>query len=91
MECKQSQFLVRKCVSIFYLISFTSFSLGSLDPTLLPGHLKPFGDHMAPMPLEETEEIPDAKTFFQKYVLPSRPIVFRGAAKKFKAFSKWTD
>ncbi len=46
---------------------------------------------MAPMPLEETEEIPDAKTFFQEYVLPSRPIVFRGAAKKFKAFSKWTE
>ena len=46
---------------------------------------------MDPLPLEETEDIPDARTFFEKYVLPMRPIVFRNAAKKFGAFSKWTE
>ncbi len=46
---------------------------------------------MDPKPVEESEEIPDAKTFFEKYVLPSRPIVFRGAAKKSNAFSHWTE
>eukprot|EP00794_Sanderia_malayensis_P019469 gene19469-21392_t len=70
------------------LISFVS---ATVDPKLLPGHLKPFGAHTTPEPVEETEIIPDAKTFFNEYVLPSRPIVFRGAAKKFKAYSLWTE
>eukprot|EP00794_Sanderia_malayensis_P019472 gene19472-21395_t len=70
------------------LISFVS---ATIDPKLLPGHLKPFGAHMSPEPVEESEEIPDAKTFFNEYVLPSKPIVFRGAAKKFKAYSHWTE
>eukprot|EP00794_Sanderia_malayensis_P019470 gene19470-21393_t len=46
---------------------------------------------MKPEAVEESEEIPDAKTFYNEYVLPSRPIVFRGAAKKFKAFSHWNE
>eukprot|EP00794_Sanderia_malayensis_P019471 gene19471-21394_t len=70
------------------LISFVS---ATVDPKLLPGHLKPFGAHTTPEPVEETEIIPDAKTFFNEYVLPSRPIVFRGAAKKFKAYSLWNE
>ena len=56
-----------------------------------PGHLKPFGEHAEPMPLEEMEDIPDAKTFLEKYVFPSRPVVFRNAAKKFPAYKLWTE
>eukprot|EP00794_Sanderia_malayensis_P019468 gene19468-21391_t len=70
---------------------FLSYVSATTDPKLLPGHLKPFGAHTSPEPVEESEIIPDAKTFFDQYVLPSRPIVFRGAAKKFKAYSLWTE
>ena len=62
-----------------------------MEQVIPPGHMKPFGDHMDPLPLEETENIPDAKTFFEKYVLEMRPIVFRNAAKKFRAFTEWTE
>ena len=70
---------------------FSSNVFGGLEEAVPVGHMKPFGAHMDPMPLEETEDIPDAKTFFEDYVLKMRPIVFRNAAKKFRAFSEWTE
>eukprot|EP00112_Aurelia_sp_Birch-Aquarium-sp1_P014112 Seg3021.3 transcript_id=Seg3021.3/GoldUCD/mRNA.D3Y31 product="JmjC domain-containing protein 5" protein_id=Seg3021.3/GoldUCD/D3Y31 len=65
--------------------------LASVEQMIPPGHLKPFGEHAEPMPLEEMEDIPDAKTFMEKYVFPSRPVVFRNAAKKFPAYKLWTE
>jgi hypothetical protein len=29
--------------------------------------------------------------FFEDYVIPGRPVVFKGAAKEFPAFQRWTD
>ena len=32
-----------------------------------------------------------ADEFHENYVIPGKPLIFKGAAKKFEAFSKWTD
>ena len=68
-------------------------SCQSVTDTVLPGHLKPLGSHRDPDPVDEVQvdEIPSPQDFYEKYVKPSRPLVFRGAAKKFPAFTKWTD
>ncbi|XP_065063721.1 uncharacterized protein LOC135690182 [Rhopilema esculentum] len=76
---------------ISLLIAAIGLAHAGIENVIPPGHLEPFGSHMDPMPLEETENIPDAKTFFEKYVLPMRPIVFRNAAKKFPAYKLWTE
>ena len=58
----------------------------------LPGHLQPLGSHRDPEgPLEEVQGFPDAQIFFEKYVTGSKPVVFKDAAKKIPAYSKWTD
>ena len=57
-----------------------------------PGHLEPLGSHQPPLGLiHNTDFVPSSQDFFQQYALPGEPVVFKGAAKKMPAFSKWTD
>eukprot|EP00117_Sycon_ciliatum_P033883 scpid40626/ scgid25973/ JmjC domain-containing protein 7; Jumonji domain-containing protein 7 len=65
-------------------------------PTGVPelvGHLKPFGfQRPAEYPIDEVID-PYSLTpeqFYTQYVEAVRPVVFRGAAKHFKAYSEWT-
>ena len=61
--------------------------------TTLPGHMQPLGSHRPADPVDEVEVdgMPSPQEFWEKYVKVSRPLVFRGAAKRFPAFTKWTD
>ena len=65
-----------------------------LSETVVPvGHLKPLGSHRPPETnlVDDLEEMPSPQDFWRKYVLPSRAVVLRGAAKHAKAFTEWTD
>lgn len=57
-----------------------------------PGHLEPLGSHQPPLgSIEITDFVPSSPDFFEQYALPGEPVLFKGAAKKMPAFSKWTD
>ena len=56
--------------------------------------LRSFEEHSPPsneIVVEKLESLPDPEIFYQKYVLPGRPVVFSGAAKSLPAFNLWTD
>ncbi len=57
------------------------------------GHLQPLGAHRDPDPVPEftAENYPTPEEFWKKFVKPSKPAVFRGAAKEFAGYTKWTD
>ena len=57
--------------------------------SLLPGHMKPFGSEGPFFHLPEIEEFPSPIIFFNKYVIPSIPVVIKGAANISVAFNKW--
>lgn len=57
-----------------------------------PGHFKPLGSHQDPEePITELHEAPLPQEFFENFVKPGKPALFRGAAKKMPSFSLWTD
>ena len=57
-----------------------------------PGHLEPLGSHQPPLgSIGNTDLVPSSQDFFEQYALPGEPVLFKGAAKKMPAFSKWTD
>ena len=58
------------------------------------GHLQPLGNHRPPdVPIDEYDDSnplgPDR--FYKDYVVPFKPVVFRGAARHSPAFQLWTD
>lgn len=57
------------------------------------GHLKPLGSHIPPDQVDEVmmDNMVNPKDFMEKYVLPRKPLVFRGNVKEWPAFHKWTD
>lgn len=55
------------------------------------GHMLPLGAHRKPDNVEERLDIPSAKEFMEKYVLPSKPVVFRGILKDSPMIHTWTD
>ncbi|XP_070543367.1 bifunctional peptidase and (3S)-lysyl hydroxylase Jmjd7-like [Ptychodera flava] len=58
----------------------------------LPGHMKPLGAHRPPEePIDVLDYVPDPHSFFENYVFPGKPVLFRGAAKRMKAFQTWND
>ena len=61
-----------------------------LDRELETGHLKPFGFGKT-VPVDEVDNFPNPKQFFQKYVWPLKPLKMSGAVKGSTAFQKWSD
>ncbi len=57
------------------------------------GHLEPLGGHRDPDPVEEltVDQIPSPLQFWKDYIIPSKPVVFRGAAFKSPGSWLWTD
>ena len=55
------------------------------------GHMMPLGTSGDFWKVEETSEFPDPVDFFDKYVKPSRPVVFRGMAKQFPSFENFKN
>ena len=69
---------------ICFLISTTS--------AILTGHLKQLGEQrLFEGHVEILETIPDVKTFFQRYISESKPVLFKDAANNMPAFKLWTD
>ncbi|XP_013411943.1 jmjC domain-containing protein 5 [Lingula anatina] len=58
----------------------------------IPGHLQYLGSHR---PAEGTIGIkdfwPDPATFYNNYIKPGKPLLFKGKAKGIPAFNLWTD
>ncbi|XP_078482835.1 bifunctional peptidase and (3S)-lysyl hydroxylase Jmjd7-like isoform X3 [Ciona intestinalis] len=52
-----------------------------------PGHMQHIGSHMPPMPIEERDDFPNPIEFYDNYVAPAKPVVFKGVAKKFPNFN----
>jgi lysine-specific demethylase 8 len=56
------------------------------------GHLKPLGGHRPPEgEVDVIDGFPSPLEFYDKYIVGSKPVLMRGAAKGMKAFSLWTD
>ncbi|XP_065060405.1 bifunctional peptidase and arginyl-hydroxylase JMJD5-like isoform X2 [Rhopilema esculentum] len=71
-----------------YLLLGTGF----LCNAALKGHLERLGLQRTPEGhVDILTELPSPVEFFEKYVTPGRPAVFKGAAKKMPAFKKWDD
>ena len=63
--------------------------IGAGGPPL--GHMQELGSHSDPLPVEERWDFPHPHEFWEKYVKGSRAVVFREAAKRSPAFTKWTE
>lgn len=50
------------------------------------GHMQPLGSHIEPTILHPIFEVPDPIRFFDDYVKPGKPLLMRGAAKKFPSY-----
>ncbi|BFZ20273.1 hypothetical protein BsWGS_23312 [Bradybaena similaris] len=60
--------------------------------SLPAGHLMPLGQQRRPdSPIHEVTEMPGIREFFEKYVKPSKPAVFRQSVTQAPAYEKWTD
>ena len=58
----------------------------------LPGHLKPLGFQVAPVgDVLTIDTVPSPQEFFEQYVHPGKPVLFKGAAIKTPAYKLWTD
>ena len=57
-----------------------------VDGENVPGHMLPLGAKTELLPVDVLTEFPDASEFFEKYVIPSRPVLFRGAAKQLPCY-----
>eukprot|EP00794_Sanderia_malayensis_P006809 gene6809-7578_t len=57
------------------------------------GHMQPLGAHRDPDPVPEFAlgSYPTPEDFWKKFVKPAMPAVFRGGAKSFGGYTKWTD
>ncbi|EDV25231.1 uncharacterized protein TRIADDRAFT_56964 [Trichoplax adhaerens] len=85
-----------KSIAIPYLIIvlyhfYNSEYVQAKDTKGLPGHLKPLGHSGRHIEITEINGFPSLKTFFKQHVSQSKPLVMRGAAKIYPAFSKWSD
>ncbi len=73
----------------------TESSSSSVHPTTTPlptGHLQPLGSHRPPdVIIDELNEVPSPRDFWEKYVKHEKAVIFRGAAKESPAFKLWTD
>ena len=94
-EAKGNRGMMRVFVIFsFYLSSLMLASNSDLEENFLPrGHLQPLGSHAPPdnSLIDDLEEVPSPRVFWNKYVKTSRAAVFRGAAKHSNAFKTWTD
>lgn len=57
-----------------------------------PGHMRPLGSHAPPeADAPSLTAMPSPTSFFHEFVSPGRPVLFRGAALRMPAFSRWAD
>ena len=82
------------CKFIFPLLFVFQLCFSSnLESNLPRGHLQPLGSHTDPGAVPEftRDNYPTPEEFWKNFVKPSKPAVFRGGAKEWTGFTKWTD
>lgn len=88
--------LSKKLVCFLYLktLILTYLSLlecSEVDQKEKEGHLDPIFSYGERHEVEVFGGFPTPKQFFQDFVSPSKPVLFRGAAKLFPAYKLWND
>lgn len=85
-------YISRICIISTENIPFPPKFQPSSDPTIRPGHLKPFGFQRPPNgPLIEYPKPLRPEKFWEQHVSQNVPLVFRGGIKESPALSLWTD
>ena len=81
-----------KGIAIFGLLCQLSYS-SNIQENFPRGHLQPLGSHREPEAVPEftRDNYPTPEEFWNNFVKPSKPAVFRGGAKDWLGFTKWTD
>lgn len=73
----------------FILAFILAVAQSTEDPS---GHLQPLGSHQPPEgSLAVVDVLPSPREFFENYVKPGKPVIFRGAAKAMPPYTQWTD
>jgi len=72
---------------LLIIFIFTPFSLQQTQEEEPLGHLKPIGSSSELLSVEVRDDLPNPVEFFEKYVKASKPVIFRGAAKRFPSFN----
>ena len=80
---KQILFEVQLCVFVFLPL------LARANQLL--GHLEPLFSHGKRLEVEVYDGFPAAEEFFKRFVDNAKPVLFRGGAKSFPAYSLWND
>ncbi|KAJ8026801.1 Lysine-specific demethylase 8 [Holothuria leucospilota] len=75
---------------IVILTSLESLA-GEEDPSSWPGNLEPLASKAKLIQVGELDSFPSPQEFFMNYAYRGVPVVFRGGAKGFPAYSKWSD
>lgn len=80
-------------LSCFALAHCAYFKIDEEDEdfTEYKGHLKPLGSVTRPIDVTLLDSLPGPLEFFDRYVKPSRPVLFRGAAKLFPSYDNWRN
>lgn len=81
----------RKTIKVLVKFSTILSCAFAFDLEKEAGHLKPFGYGRPNHPVEEVTEFPAPKEFFEKYVLPMKPVLMKGVGNYQRAFNLWTD
>ena len=76
-----------------YILICYFIKLHSTQEQIFPqGHQQKLGSHQAPQGnIEELWKMPSSNVFYDNYVVKSKPMIFRNAAKHTDAFKLWTD
>ncbi|PFX13739.1 hypothetical protein AWC38_SpisGene22144 [Stylophora pistillata] len=70
----------------FVFVTKLNASQGNLE-----GHLKPIFSHGKRVEVEVYDGFPTAEEFYRRFVDVPKPVLLRGAARLFPAFSLWND
>ncbi|XP_035685478.1 bifunctional peptidase and arginyl-hydroxylase JMJD5-like [Branchiostoma floridae] len=81
--------LLHLLVFVSLFLSFLATGQGEEPPV---GHLQHLGAHQPPVgQVESLDYVPTPEDFYHNYILPSKPVIFTGAAKHLPAFQLWSD
>ena len=76
---------------IYFAISFVFVATFNASQGNLEGHLEPLFSHGKRLEVEVYDGFPTAEEFFRRFVDGGKPVLLRGAARLFPAFSLWND
>ena len=77
---------------VFVFLAFVGIFASEEESDVLPGHLKPLGEHR-PMDgkVESLTHLPSPLEFYSRYVEASKPVIIRGILNETFPLKEWTD